>query len=302
MADYTSYIDFGAIHLGDLASEIGDYQCAVEQFRKALKKLNGYQGDQMHPIFMAGELKRKIETAESNRHLGKSFLKFDTWKLTKSSFVKGNNCVKSLYLDKFKRIEKNVISKELQAIFDKGHSFEDNVRLSEFPGGINIKEKVQNFAYFNSYTNYLLHQTSETILYEATLIEEDVLVMCDILVKDENGLIDIYEIKLNSEPNEAILSDLAIQFTICKKRFGNTLRSFNLILRSTEEDSTFKIHDLTNDLTYKVDSINEKIKEFKSILSQAEPEIEIGSQCHKPYECDFTGYCGRLKGIEHKMK
>lgn len=296
MADYTSYIDFGAINLGNIADEIGDYQCALEQFRKALNRLNGYQGDQMHPIFMAGELKQKIEKLETKKHLGKSILTFDAWKLTKSSFVKGNNCVKALYLDKFKRNEKNVVSKELQAIFNQGHSFEDAVRLSEFPGGINIKEQVQNFAYFNSYTNYLLSQSTETVIYEATLIEDDVLVMCDILVKHENGAIDIYEIKLNTEPNDAILSDLAIQYTICKKRFGSKLRSFNLILRSTDTDSTFKIHDLTNDLSRNVESINQKIREFKSILSKAEPEIEMGRQCQSPYECDFTGYCGRLKG------
>src|SRR5690606_19281302 len=115
--------------------------------------------------------------------------------------------------------EKTPISEEKRNLFDKGHLFEKKVREFEFPGGINIKDIVGNFAYFNSYTEYLLSNKGRQVLYEATIIENEVLVMCDILIKNMDDTIDIYEIKLNKEMNEAIMNDLSIQYWICKERF-----------------------------------------------------------------------------------
>ena len=80
-----------------------------------------------------------------------------------------------------------------------------------FPGGINVKDDVGVTAYYKSYTNYLLYQESVSTIYEATVIEDDVLVMCDVLVKDNNGMIDIHECKSSLAINDAIKNDLAIQ-------------------------------------------------------------------------------------------
>lgn len=291
MSDYKNYIDINAINLADLAYEIGDYKCAMYNYDKALKRLRNYQGDRIQPKLMASELVEKITQLNHKISFGKNILKFDTWVLTKSSFVKGSQCIKYLYLDKHKKQEKTPISEELQELFNQGHIFEEKVRDNEFPGGINIKDKVGNFAYFNSYTNYLLSSPGKQTIYEATIIEEEVLVMCDILVKDEDENIDIYEIKLNTELNDAIVSDLAIQFTICKKRFTSNLKSFNLILRTDDKDRNWKIINLTDDLEKQVDTVIDKINTYKMILQKDEPKISMGEQCYKPYKCEFIEYC-----------
>lgn len=298
MSDYINYIDFNAIKLADLANEIGDYKCAVENYNKALNRLRNYQGDRMQPIMMASGLAEKIEKLKNKIGFGENILRFDTWKLTKSSFVKGNQCIKYLYLDKHKKQEKTPISKEKQELFNQGHTFEEIVRNNEFPDGINVKDKVGNFAYFNSYTKYLLNTPSNQTIYEATIIEIEVLVMCDVLIKDEKGDIHIFEIKLNTELNDAIISDLAIQYTICKKRFKDKLKSFNLILR--KEDNFFslilrkrkwKIKNLTNELDKQIDNTLEKISQYMEILKNDEPTIPMGNQCYKPYKCEFIEYC-----------
>ena len=116
--------------------------------------------------------------------------------------------------------------------------------------------------------------------------------MCDILVKNEDGKIDVFEIKLNTEINDAIKSDLAIQYTICKKRFGEQLNSFNLILRSNEDDQPFKIIDVTEDVSKLTLEVETQIDHFKNVLTNQEPTISMGSHCAKPYACDFTNYCG----------
>jgi hypothetical protein len=291
MSDYINYIDFNAIKLGDLANELGDYKCAVENYSKALNRLRNYQGDRMQPIMMASGLVEKINEINNKIVVGESILKFDVWKLTKSSFVKGNQCSKYLYLDRHKKQEKTPISKEKQELFNQGHSFEELVRNHEFPGGTNIKDKVGNFAYFNSYTRHLINSSDKQIIYEASIIEGEVLVMCDVLIKNEDGNIHVYEIKLNTDLNDAIIADLAIQYTICKKRFATKLKSFNVVLRTEDEDKNWKIENLTDDLEGQIEKVISKINDFKMILKKKEPIVLMGEQCNKPYECEFVEYC-----------
>ena len=224
-----------------------------------------------------------------------SILSYDRWTLTKSSFVKGRQCAKLLHLYTFKRNEQTPVSKELQKVFDRGHSFEDYVRENGFPGGVNVKDEVSKFDYLNSYTKRVLSEPGSKVLYEATFIEDEVLVMCDILTKGSDGFIDVYEIKLNKELNEAIWNDLAIQFTICKKRFGGALRSFNAILRDDESGQHWTEIDMTEQLDLKVNQVQDQIVEFKNILENQEPEINMGEHCNKPYACAFKEYCTGLK-------
>ena len=297
MSDYIKYLDLATIELADLAFEIGDYRYALENYTKALDRLNRYQGDRMQPISMAGTLIRKKQECIQKMRYGKTILEYETWKLSKSSFVKGNQCIKSLYLDNYNRKEKNPITPEKQAIFNYGNSFEDEVRRLAFPGGENVKTKLKNFKYYNSYTKYLIGNKSTNIIYEAAIIEDYVLVMCDILVKRADGKIDIFEIKVNSEINEAIKSDLAVQYTICKKRFGDQLNAFHLILRKNDQAQPYEIIDLTEELAPKMEVVEKQITEFKELLLGQEPNQEMGNHCLTPYECDFTNYCRKKKEI-----
>ena len=291
MSQYTDYIDSNAIRLGDLANELGDYKCARENYSKALSRLRTYQGDKTAPVMMASELVEKINELSNKINRGHSVLNFDTWTLTKSSFIKGKQCVKYLFLDKYKKQERTPISQEKQLLFNQGHSFEDNFRNNEFPDGVNIKEVVGNFAYFNSYTKYLLNTPNKTTLYEATIIEDKVLVMCDVLIKNDEGLVDIYEVKLNTKINETIFNDLSLQYFVCKKRFGTKLKSFNLVLRTEDSEQNWKIIDLAIDLEKQIEVVKNKVEEYKQILSRNEPTIKMGEHCNKPYECEFMEYC-----------
>ena len=47
MSDYIKYLDLATIELADLAFEIGDYKCALENYIRALERLNNYNGDRM---------------------------------------------------------------------------------------------------------------------------------------------------------------------------------------------------------------------------------------------------------------
>lgn len=291
MIDYYPYIDFNAIKLGELAESLLDYECAIKSYSKALDRLSNYPGDRMQPMLMAQDLAERIDNAKKSLALGTSVLKFEPWKLSKSSFVKGSQCHKYLFLDRYKKQEKTPYSEEKKELFARGHQFEEKVRSRDFPNGINIKDVVGDFAYFNSYTSYLLQVNNDTTIYEATIIEDDVLVMCDILKKDVSGNVDIYEIKLNKEINEAILQDLAIQYYVCSKRFGYNLNSFNVIFSQGESTDNWVIKNLLDELEDHVDETVRRLELFKDILQHDEPEIAMGEHCKKPYECEFIDYC-----------
>ena len=129
-------------------------------------------------------------------------------------------------------------------------------------------------------------------LFEATVIVDDILVMVDMLDKDRDGNLDFYEIKLNSTLTEGILWDLSVQYYVVKKRFGDKVRSFSVVLRVGEDD--WQVVELKDILEEKLVETEAKGKDFLEILETAtEPEIQMSSHCDLPYSCDFKEYCLR---------
>jgi hypothetical protein len=121
------------------------------------------------------------------------------------------------------------------------------------------------------------------------------------LVKDEEGKIDVYEIKFNTTINDAIVNDLSIQYYVCKKRFGDQFRSFNLIMNKKEEDG-WTILDYTNQLEDKIRGIENKITLYKEIIKSDEPKISMGKHCDYPYECEFKAYCRKNSPPVHEKE
>ena len=219
------------------------------------------------------------------------------YSLTKSSYVKGMQCEKYLYLDKHKRHERSEVSEETQKKFNAGHEFEELVRKDLFPHGINIKASSSFFNEFADFTTKSLSINKEITLYEATIIENGVLVMCDILRKTENGDIHIYEIKNTSKINEAISSDLSVQFFVCKKRFGEHLKSFNLIKLKETDENEIEVLNFFDQLSSTTSEVNQQISRFNSVLEGKEPSIKTGFHCETPYQCEFIAYCNKKKFI-----
>ena len=146
------------------------------------------------------------------------------------------------------------------------------------------------WGYFFSYTNFLLNHNPAITLFEATVIVDDILVMVDVLDKDKDGNLDFYEIKLNSEITEGILWDLSVQYYVVKKRFGNNVRSFSVVLRVGEDD--WQAVELKERLEEKLEETGTTGIEFLQLLETAtEPAIPMGGHCDLPYSCDYKEYC-----------
>jgi hypothetical protein len=286
---------FKSIKTATKACEVGDYKFALTQLINALDNLNKIDAESDELLRTKAEVNEEIHNIKKMQNKGDSFLIEEIWQLTKSSFVLGKKCIKSLYLESEKKSEKTPFSKEKLALLDRGRIFENKFRENEFPAGINISKTLEITSLLNSYTIHLLNSPGKQIIFEATIIENDVLIMCDVLIKNENGRIDVYECKFNKEINIAIREDLSLQYTICRKRFGDNLNSFNLVLRADDEGEEWVIHDLTEDLANSKSDVDASIQLFKEIIKNPEPSIDMGDHCDSPYECGFKAYCSKLK-------
>lgn len=303
MPDYINFLDLEAIECADTAFANNQFNVSSLLYGIAHRRLMQYPGDRMLPMQMAGELNDKLVNSErawaENRH--QSPLTYSTWKLTKTSFVKGRQCLKQLYLDKYKKDERTPPTPQTRELWNRGREFEDKVRKEIFPNGIDVsKAMASKFGYFFSYTNDALRNNTAITLFEATVIVDDILVMVDMLDKDRDGNLDFYEIKLNSALTEGILWDLSVQYYVVKKRFGDKVRSFSVVLRVGEDD--WQVVELKDRLEGRLEETGATGMEFLQILETAtEPEIAMGGHCDLPYTCDFREYCSRGEKVDRRI-
>ena len=101
--------------------------------------------------------------------------------LSKSTFIKGVQCQKALYLHKFNPDLADEVSAQQQAVFDRG----TNVGILAqqlFPGGVDAspKDYTQYFQSFK-YTQELIDNGTK-VIYEAGFCVDHVMCFIDILV------------------------------------------------------------------------------------------------------------------------
>ena len=205
--------------------------------------------------------------------------------LSKSSFVRGLQCEKSLFLSKYKKKLKDPVSPELQKKFDGGRSFEDDFRKT-LGEGINVAET----CYFNQYVNKTLQliQGEEPLIFEATFEHNEVLVMVDALERREDGTYVAYEVKNSTALKPVHRNDLGVQLYVLKNAIKE-LKEFYLVLN---KDGQFEKINLMDELRSEMGRIDEEVARLKTVITdKVEPQVAMGAHCHDPYDCDFIGYC-----------
>ena len=131
------------------------------------------------------------------------------YQLSKSTFLRGLKCEKSLYLYKHHYDTKDDVSNTQQAILIKGTKA--GILAQRFPKWSGCVAR-RSPVYRGSAPKTLeLIRQGETVIYEATFIYDEVLVALDILVKDEEGW-KAYEVKGSTSVKDTHIHDAAIQF------------------------------------------------------------------------------------------
>jgi len=133
-----------------------------------------------------------------------------SYKLSKSTFIRGLQCEKSLYLYKHHYQLKDPTPPSLQAVFDQGTNI-GVLAQRLFPNGVDASPE-NHFKMVESVGKTLdFISQGETIIYEATFLYNDVLAALDILVKDQDGW-KAYEVKSSTKVTDTYIKDASIQY------------------------------------------------------------------------------------------
>lgn len=235
-----------------------------------------------------------------------------THQLSKSTFIRGSQCLKSLYLHNKRPFLRDKLSIEQLAKFNRGHII-GKLAQQLFPGGINCAP------YRIVDLNRALVKTKDAIekdnqvIYEATFEHDGVLVILDILVKSPTGW-KAYEVKSSSGVSPTYYLDAALQYHVITGS-GFDLESLDLVYINPDYtlENELNIHSLfmSENVTERCIEMQPKIttliEQCKDALNLSKsPPISISPHCYQPYPCDFMGHCWkdidnssilRVKGI-----
>ncbi len=215
--------------------------------------------------------------------------------LSKSLFVRGVRCHKSLYLHKYRPELKDVVSEETENKFEIGFQIGD-LAQGLFPGGVIVPYEGLSHKEQIEMTASLIAKGCNTI-YEATFFYNGVFIKADILHHGDNGW-DVYEVKASTSVRDYHHFDAAVQYYVITGAGFTLSRVFLVHVNSQyvrqgeiEVDKLFHKEDITAIAKEKQIFVVEEIERQREMLMGEEPIVDIGSQCNKPYECDFIGHC-----------
>jgi len=226
----------------------------------------------------------------------KGKVSFDYLYLSKSLFLRGLQCHKSLYLHKYHPELKDEISPQQEALFQSGTDVGLYARQL-FPGGVEIAYGTLSHKEQLLMTKAEIEKGTAT-LYEPAFSFNGVFVKVDILHRGEEGW-EIYEVKAASGIKKVHLDDIAIQYYVLNGTGLSVSKAYLVCINTQyvrkgeiEVEKLFSSSDITELVKEKQSLLEEEIKRLREMLQRGTPpEIDIGPNCSDPYGCDFSGHC-----------
>lgn len=219
------------------------------------------------------------------------------YKLSKSSFLRGVQCEKSLYLNRNHPELRDEITEAKQAIFTRGTDIGLSARQL-FPGGTDASpEDYTRFSDSIKTTKQLIEK-GEKIIYEAAFGHNNTAAAIDILVKTRGGWMG-FEVKSSTKVSSVNVLDAAVQYYVITGS-GIDLKDISIVHLNNEYvrrgelnvEEMFTIVSVKPDVLEHQQFVAERIPKLLSVLrKRTVPDVPIGPHCDDPYECDFKGYC-----------
>lgn len=218
--------------------------------------------------------------------------------LSKSTYIKGEQCPKALYMYKKHPYLRDKLSIEQRAKFKRGTDVGVLAR-TYFPGGVNMAPSSPSlFGKMFEKTMQNLNDPNVNVMYEAIFIHNDTLIMLDILVRDGDKWRAI-EVKSSLSLSDTYYHDAALQHYVLK---GCNVPISDMQLMYVNGDyvrngdidvkQLFVFKSVKDFAEQQLESIEKKVNELKAIVSLSNaPRMDIGTQCFTPYTCEFRGHC-----------
>lgn len=213
--------------------------------------------------------------------------------LSKSKYIRGLQCDRALWLDVFNPRLARYTAEQMRR-FDRGRDFEYAFKAT-FPDGIDLSAELKrNVDAYPELTTMYLDKEEEVDLFEAGFLYDEVLVLADVVHKNADGTLDIYEVKSGNVLSETYKRDAALQHYVishCRK-----VRSFSVVYNGADGvngSNGFNVVDLTEELAAQHDEIEKNIAAMKDIIRHGEPATPTGQHCLEPYACPYQHYCAQ---------
>lgn len=217
--------------------------------------------------------------------------------ISKSSYIRGLKCPKSLWLH-FNRPEvRDEITEARQKVFDTGHQV-GMLAQKLFPGGVDASRgEPANYTENIAFTRALIDSGAPAI-YEAAFGDGETLCYLDILARIGDQWHG-FEVKSTTKLKEYHIHDAGFQYFVIK-RSGIPLEEISIVHLNNqyirrgeiEVSPLFTPVPITRAVRKRQKSISLKLKELQNMLAaETAPDTCMGGHCHNPYTCDFLGYC-----------
>ena len=216
--------------------------------------------------------------------------------LSKSRLISAWQCLRRVHLEKH-HPELGEISPQTESLWATGHEVGAIAqRLYGTPGSVEIA--------FDKRVGLMLARTRELIeggadfpIFEATFRHEGVLVRADVLVPDGEGW-RVVEIKASTSLKDYHVLDCAIQDWVLRNS-GIDVTTISLAHINNrfvypgdgDYDGLLVEHDLTDEVRALEPAVLELLVAAREAVTGPRPDIPVGAQCYKPYECQFVNHC-----------
>jgi len=220
--------------------------------------------------------------------------------LSKSRLISAWQCPKKLYLEKHHR-ELAVITPQMESMFAGGH--EVGAIAQQLYGAADSVEIPFNrkMSLMVEETQQLIEQGVDAPIFEATFQHDSVLVRVDVLIPDRENEGDAWraiEVKASTSVKDYHVLDCAIQDCVMRHA-GINVQSISLahinnqFVYAGDENYTGLLieNDLTDDVRSLEPRVVELIDKARDAVTGPMPDINVGAQCNKPYDCQFQSYC-----------
>ncbi|MCH7822108.1 MAG: DUF2779 domain-containing protein [Proteobacteria bacterium] len=220
--------------------------------------------------------------------------------LSKSRLISAWQCPKRLHLE-VHHPEYAEVSARTEALFAVGN------RVGEISQQLYGTAESVEIA-FNRTMSLMVQQTRELIdggadfpIFEATFQHDDILVRVDVLIPNGDGNGDGWEaieVKASTSVKPYHKLDCAIQYWVMRG-IGLNITSMSLahinnqfVYRGDGDyEGLLVAVDLTQEVLALEPTVVELITRARDAVTGPMPEIDVGTHCSKPYECQFINHC-----------
>jgi hypothetical protein len=216
--------------------------------------------------------------------------------ISKTSFLKFEQCQKAFFLYKNHPYLRDKISVDKKLTFKRGHDV-GFFAQQLFPGGVDVSAQIKNSAEGIAITKSLIDNKTP-VIYEATFVHHGVLIMIDILCLNDNKY-TAYEVKSSLRVSDNYIKDACLQYYVLKHNL-ETIADFFLVTLNpdyklegeAEPKKLFKKRSVKLKAEENFSFFEHRVAEALAVLEQnVIPNIPVGRHCFRPYPCVYLGTC-----------